>query len=142
MTDQVPMPEQAAKRFVELIKFSAYDRTIKAMQGILEQGPRGRRPPPEWQELHRWFQRLTENDRMIVVSLIRETVQLAVFNALAVLDGVAGDPPLSDRPSEFALYLQGFEDKEARAESRMQFSVRFDANETHHELHDLFQDLL
>jgi hypothetical protein len=73
--------------FIGRIRRAVYEPVVDGSVGILQQPP-GRRPSPILFELSQWFNRLTPEDREHVRRAIQMTARAAVFEMLAVLDGV------------------------------------------------------
>jgi hypothetical protein len=77
-----------AEEFVDGIYSAAYR---SATNGVLRAlaSPPGRRPRPHLVELSAWFNGLSSEDREQVGSTVRLAADQAIFDILAVLDGVS-----------------------------------------------------
>jgi hypothetical protein len=97
------------KTFVELIKMRAVDAAVRGTMETLSR-PAGRKPKQELVELSEWFNRLSPVDRTRVEETARYATDLAVYNFLGVLDGIAffGSP---DSQGKLELY---YDDGKAR----------------------------
>jgi hypothetical protein len=107
-----------AEEFVGGVHAAAYRNAIS---GVLKQlaNPAGRRPRKDVVELSKWFNQLTGEGRERVEGTVRRAVYQAIFDMLAVLDGVSAiDEDHTD------LYLR-------TGDGTL-------LNE-HHDLHELFQ---
>jgi hypothetical protein len=71
--------------FIETIKEVVIESSIKGIEEILEQPP-GRKPDQKLIELSNWFK--NNENQSIILSLVRESVEMGVFGFLCVLDGV------------------------------------------------------
>jgi hypothetical protein len=100
---------EAANIFLGRIFDHAYQGSINGVRSLLEKGPVGRAKQPEKLELYDWYQNLDLRDRQLVLSVIEETAKLSIFSFLVVLDNKDIGPPIVDRSSDFALYLQTYE---------------------------------
>jgi len=76
-----------AEIFIDTIKQVVVEDSIESVQANLENPP-GRKPDQELVELSRWFKSLDIKDQSMILKLIRESTQTAVFGFLCVLDGV------------------------------------------------------
>ena len=73
-----------------------------------------------------------------MTAVIREAVDAAIFGCLVLLDGMTGGPPVVGVVSDFALYLQTYENEEARQADKPNRRVRVNPAWTGEYLHDLF----
>jgi hypothetical protein len=64
--------------------------------------------------MHEWYQNLDERDRQMVLAIVEETAKNSVFSFLVVLDNKVIGPPRVDRSSDFAVYLQTYENEQDR----------------------------
>jgi len=142
MITDSPNRNEAAELFLNLLIARAYDGAIRDVTSILEGGPPGRKPPQDLIRLHQWFQNLDNESRGYVLALIREAVDAAVFGCLVFLDGLAGGYPV-EKPSDFALHFQVYEDKRSRKSNSPEVSVRLNpVSTTDEDLHDMFRWIL
>jgi hypothetical protein len=142
MITDSPDRNEAAELFLNLLIARAYDGAIRDVMSILKGGPPGRKSPQDLVRLNQWFQNLDNESRGYVFALIRESVDAAVFGCLVFLDGLAGSYP-GEKPSDFALYFQVYEDKRSRKSNSPKVSVRLNpASTTDEDLHDMFRWIL
>lgn len=134
-------PDEAAQIFVKSVSVEAYEGTIEVMNEYLQQGPPGRDPSKYLVRLHEWFVTLDSTDRDKLAAVIAETARVAVFECLALLDGVTGGWAVPETVSDFAVCLQTYADDAAWLENRPQGAVRINhPNRTGPDLHDLFTE--
>jgi hypothetical protein len=140
MTEYSLQSKDVGHLFLNRLIVRAYQGVVEDMLLMLQIDP-GKLPPPELLAAHQWFQTLDEQGQENIRVIVRESVEAAVFGCLAVLDGVTGGYPLKDQLSDFALYLQTYEDEQALKSNSPQVKVRF--NEGKDEaLHDIFQGMI
>lgn len=73
--------------FVEALRQVVIESTSASIQEILENPP-GRKPSREIIELSEWYKKSGEINRDMILKLVRESIQIATFGFLCVLDGV------------------------------------------------------
>lgn len=142
MTTDFLNRKEAVELFLSLLIARAYDGAIEGMTSNLEKGPPGRKPRQDLIILHQWFQSLDNKSREHVLAIIRQAVDAAVFGCLVLLDGLTGGNPVKEKTSDFAAYLQTYEDEDAREANSPQFSVRLNPAYTTEYLHDMFHWIL
>lgn len=76
-----------ADDFVHAVHATVYQEAINAVLRLLTDPP-GSGPRPHLVELSSWFNRLSDDDREQIKGVVRLAVDQAVFNMMAVLDGV------------------------------------------------------
>jgi L-amino acid N-acyltransferase YncA len=140
MSNQTPVnPKEAARIFLDRLSH-AYNGAIKGVVALLEKGPRGRKKQPHEVALHQWFQNLDEEGREHVLAIVRETANTTVFACLVLLDNKMVGYPLEGQMSDFAVYLQTYENEEAKAANSPETSTRLNLSYTPDgDLHDEFQ---
>jgi len=141
MTTDLSNPKEAAELFLSWLVTDAYDGAVMGMASILEKGPPGRKPSHDLVVLHQWFQSLDDESRKHVLAVILQASKAALFNCLVLLDGMAGYP-VEGKISDFAVYLQTYEDQDARKADSPQFNVRLNPAYSTEYLHDMFHWLL
>ncbi len=143
MTTDILNRQAAAELFLRMLIARAYDEVIEGMVLDLNQGPPGRQPPRDFVLLHQWFQTLDNENRECVQLLIQKVAESTVFGCLVLLDGLTGGYPVKDKLSDFALYLQIYQEKSARISDSPQVSVRLNpAGTADEDLHDMFLGIL
>lgn len=129
--------------FMENIVSGAYDGTISAIKKWLEEGPSGRLKNEDFSSIHNWFNNLNENDKNMVNHIIEKSVNLAIFSFLVTLDNKKGGTPLKGQLSDFALYLQTYNDKDSMINYQFNEARRINLSNTiDGELHDRFSNIL
>jgi hypothetical protein len=106
--------KDAATIFLRRVIDYSYHGSINGVQKLLEKGPTGRAIQPKKLELYEWYEKLDERERQMVLSIVEETAKNSVFSFLVVLDNKAIGPPIEDRSSDFAIYLQTYENDNDR----------------------------
>jgi hypothetical protein len=76
-----------AEEFVKGLQLVVYRRVVEDVPRIMANPP-GRRPREELVQLSSWFNSLGDEDKERVKGVVRLTADHAVFDVLAVLDGV------------------------------------------------------
>ena len=134
--------KEAKELFLNQLICRAYDGAIESTISTLEEGPAGRKPQRSLVDLHHWFQGLDDQSRKYVSALIQEAVDSSVFGCLVLLDGLTGGYPVKGEISDFAVYLQIYENEEAREVNLPRFSVRVNSTKSGDDLHDMFHWIL
>jgi hypothetical protein len=143
MTIETLDRQEAINDFLSRIIARAYDGAIEGTRKTLEKGPPGRQPPENRLAIHNWFQTLNNEERELVLALVREAADAAVFGCLVLLDNMTGGYPIEDKVSDFALYLQSYEDDAARDANTPVSSVRLNPRlSSDYDLHDRFRLVL
>lgn len=142
----MPIPdlttEEAARLFIARLLFHGYDGALRVVTRQLEEGPPGKHPPESLDRSFQWYHSLSREDREVAILTIRNAIDLALFHSLVFIDGACGGYPLRPQESDFAIYLQVYDDDTAMWEScQPSSSVRINDPRTIH-LHDLYQDML
>ena len=73
--------------FIDAIKQVVIEESKIGIQSNLEKPP-GKKPARELVELSDWYKSLDIKDRSMILKLVRESIEMAVFGFLCVLDGV------------------------------------------------------
>ncbi len=123
---------------MQIVISHARDGAIHDIIASLEKGPPGRQPPEDKVELHQWFQQLDEQDQSYIHQIITEAVDAVLFSTFVILDGAAGGPPIPEKPSDFALYLQVYDDEEMGLKDSPQIRIRLNPWQGTDDLHDIF----
>jgi len=76
-----------AKEFVTALKEVVIDESIRSVQENLYRPP-GRKPAEELRIQSEWYNKLNDYDKQILIQIITESIDSAVFGFLCVLDGV------------------------------------------------------
>lgn len=75
------------EEFISTIKEVVVEESIKSIQANLTK-PSGRSPQKKYIIQSEWFNRLQNEDRKLLMEVVRETAETTVFGFLCVLDGV------------------------------------------------------
>ena len=73
------------QEFVKAIKESVIDGSIDSMKSVLLK-PAGRKPALNLIQMSTWFNKLSEDDKNIVLKIVGESIEMAVFGFLCVLE--------------------------------------------------------
>ena len=85
-----------SEKFIERIRQAVYEPSVKGVIGLL-QSPPGRQPSQSLAALSQWFNQLPIDEKQQVQATIRLAVRQAVFDMLAVLDGVSSIDDAEER---------------------------------------------
>ena len=66
--------------------------------------PPGRQPSKDLMEMSKWFNKLSENDRVYVQKIIKYSIDTALFGLFSVLDGVRTIEDVGEK-GKFELYF-------------------------------------
>jgi len=132
----------AVNVFLHLVAKHAYNAVIKSKISILENGPLGRRTNNEQTALHKWYVNLGEQDRRNVITILQDAVGMAVFSTLVVLDNKTVGYPINEQVSDFALYLQTYENVNDLKSGSPKISVRLNNSTDLEDMHDEFGFLI
>jgi hypothetical protein len=135
-------PEKAARRFLEMLIARARDGVLKGRASELENGPRIPKPSERDHSLYQWFQSLDSRGKANALSLMSACIDSTVFGCLVLLDGLTGGNPIKGETSDFALYLQTYQDEAARTVDAYESRVRINLPSQAMDLHDLFKIML
>ena len=113
--------------FVKVVKLRTSDAAVNGTLKSMEH-PAGRSPSEKKLKLSRWYNQLTESDRIMLRAALREAAKSAVFGFFCILDGVRviEEPP--EKGDLELYYVKGQERKLLN-------------NPNGGELHDLFNGL-
>jgi len=128
--------EQARALFMQAMLF-AYRDAVKTVAYILEDSKSPARGA--WRD---WYRSLDPAAQAQILDIVRETVYSTMFRMLVLLDGMTGGYPVRDVPSEYAVYLQVYENHAAMRADRPTHRVRLNWLETFEPLHDEFLNVL
>ena len=73
--------------FVQSLKLTCSDGAVHDCVNMFI-APPGRKPSGDLVQISEWFNALPENDRGMVVRVMRETADATLFGVLCVIDGV------------------------------------------------------
>ena len=135
--------EDAIQIFLKRVLLDVYDNSIKSIINLLVNGPSGRAKQPLEENLHNWYQALDEKEKEQIEKIIEKSIRSTIFSFLVMLDNKSGGRPFRDKISDFALFIQFYQDEESLYNYKPQNSLRVNLSYTiDGELHDQFLDLL
>lgn len=76
-----------SEEFIDAIREVVVNDSIKGLESYLIK-PSGRNPGNEAIEKSYWYNKLSKQDKLMVLKVIKEAVETSVFGFLCVLDGV------------------------------------------------------
>jgi hypothetical protein len=118
--------------------------TIDGIKKLLENGSAGMKKKPNDVALHEWYLTLDDDAKKHIGTIIRKTAELSTFSALVVLDNKTIGYPIEGQPSDFALYLQTYEDSNGMYDYSSSIkSIRFNRSySVEGDLHDSYTSIL
>lgn len=75
------------EEFIDAIKTVVIKDSIKSVESNLIEPP-GRAPEKKLLTLSEWFNKVSSEDRNMIMQLVKESVETSVFGFLCVIDGV------------------------------------------------------
>lgn len=100
-------PEEFVKRLKQAVLDVAVDSTLAVLRA-----PPGRRPDPERLAASTWYHDLSEEDRAMLHSLVREACHNTAFGLLAVLDGARTLEEFGEKGSFRLTFVKGESESE------------------------------
>ena len=91
-----------ALEFVEAIRKVVLDKTAAGVISILRRPP-GRRPAADITELSVWYNKLSDEDSILIERLLRLTVRHSILGVFEVLDGALKVDPSANAGDHFEL---------------------------------------
>ena len=73
--------------FIDSIKSVVVETAVDSIKSNLIKPP-GKKPSEKLQEMSEWYNNIGDNDKAILLQIIRESVETSIFGFLCVLDGV------------------------------------------------------
>lgn len=114
--------EDASKLFIEIILARVYKNFYHDMETtLLPEGLPGRTDDPI--ALQEWYKDLDEKHQKYIKEIVKKTIEEAIVRFLAILDNQIGYP-VKGYISEFAVYLQTYQNLEAISQNFPNESVR------------------
>jgi hypothetical protein len=134
--------DEAAEVFLRRVTGKLYKGGVEITLSYLDKGVKvaHNQRLHRLQKLHKWFQMLSQEDQANVREIVRETAGNTFFELCCLLDGVAG-MAVDNYPSDFAVYLQIYEDMDSLLANRPVFSVRVNSG-SGEDLHDMVDDFI
>lgn len=134
--------DDARRLFLSMLIARSYDGAIKITTTLLEEDSSLKQLSPDFVALRTWFNSLDDKSRLNVQMLIQRAVDSSVFGSLVLLDGLTGGNPIRGTTSDFALYLQTYENDELRGSDIVEHRIRLNHPELSEFLHDLYRDMI
>jgi DNA-binding protein Fis len=122
-----PDRNTAVEIFIQTLIAHVRKGVPQNIRSALKQGPRKVSPMRNKQLLHEWFQQLNNQEKEYLYQVIQEAVDASLFSTLVILDGAAGGRPLQGKLSDFALYLQEYDDVDAERLDIPKFRIRLNS---------------
>jgi hypothetical protein len=77
-----------SNEFVEAIRMAVERPSLDGIEQLLTKPP-GRSPNKELLKRSHWYNKLTDEDKRMVLEIAKESIQMSLFNFFCVLDGVS-----------------------------------------------------
>lgn len=91
-----------------------------------------------WEKIKRWHENQTDEVRALFRFAVKEAAVLAVFGIAVHLDGASGYHFIDDRPSEFTISLNVYENHDAAREGIPLETVAICPTKFGEDVHDIF----
>ena len=75
------------EEFINAIKTVVVNGSIESMHETLNRPP-GKKPVQDLVELSDWFNKLNDENKRMLLKVIKQSVEMSVFSFLCILDGV------------------------------------------------------
>jgi len=125
---------QAKAFFLRWLLADGYNAGIREWTSILENGPEGRKPPPNEVSLHTWFSLLESKEQTAVLEIIQGVASATIFHCLVVMDQGFY---VENKRHELSLRLDIYESEESTTPQES-----FLISPGDEDLHDLFSAML
>lgn len=96
------------EKFIEAIRIAIIDNSVSSVQTNLIKLA-GRKPQERLKAMSNWYHTLNDIDKNVVMEIVKESVETAVFGFLCVLDGVRQIE--NEDKGKLILYYEKGEDK-------------------------------
>lgn len=130
----------AQKIFLQKIAKRAYHGTVNDIQSLLEHGPTV--PAPEELAIHEWYQNLSVQEQAWIQKICKKTAYSVMFGSLVLLDNLTGGRPIEGVLSDFALYLQTYQDLDAKSSDLPDQKIRINPSKSLLDLHDMINEYI
>jgi hypothetical protein len=97
-----------SEEFAQAMADQGSEASVRMTVENLEQPP-GRRPKPPLVRRSEWFKGLSESDRQMLIEVVREAAENAVFGVLAILDGARVIEDSEEKGELELYYVKGHE---------------------------------
>ena len=132
-------PKEALDIFLKIFINHSLDGSIGGIKRLLENGPAGNKKKSNEVALHEWYLALDSDAKEHISAIIRKTAELSAFSSFVLLDNKTIGYPIEGQPSDFALYLQTYEDSDQMYDYSSKTSVRFNLSySVEGDLHDSY----
>ena len=116
-----PYSSDPVDLLVDMIVRRQREGLVDGLRQVLEDGPPGQAPDPSDIARHKWFRSLEEDDKAMVLDMIRQSIDRALLGAMLMLDSPFH---VEDRMYEPVRYLDVYEDEGAWAKDRPSYRTR------------------
>jgi hypothetical protein len=99
------------KVFLKALIDQAVHGTFNSIEKQLRDGPSGRIKDPNKLKNQEWYLGLRDDEKKILLNIIQDVINRTVFNLLVIIDNKLVGYPLQKEISDFALYLQTYENQ-------------------------------
>ncbi len=127
---------EAQRIFLQKIVNRTYSGTLETMDAFFEKGPVARKPTTTDIDLFEWYQKLTLDEKHLVQKICQKTAYSALFGTLVILDNLTGGYPANGEISDFALFLQIYDNKNDIAVDQPKEKLRINPSSSINDLHD------
>lgn len=134
--------QDASEEFIQRVIMSGYESSLKGIQALLKDGPIGTAPRVEDVELHEWYKDLTEENKLMLEKVIKETSFRTLFGCLVIIDNLSMGYPIKGEVSDFAIYIQSYPDEASRLQNQPKESIRINHPKNNFSLHDMIFELI
>jgi hypothetical protein len=136
MKDKELTPDDVAQIFMRQVIDRVYSGALGVMKSQLEDPKTLKKGREREIRLFEWYANLDQENREMVWEVIRNTVFSTTFRFLVLVDN-AVDMPLQGKVSDFAIYLQTYENWENAGKNAPAMQVRFNPPFAINDLHDM-----
>ncbi len=128
--------------FMRRLANRAYFAPIEYINKILFDGPGQSNSNKSELELHNWFIGLNNQEKAIVQDMVDKTAFSVLFGVLVLIDNQTMGYPISDQVSDFAFYIQTYQNDSLMSENEYQGAIRLNHPKNNFDLHDLVSSYL
>src|SRR5579871_4533868 len=126
----------AAEEFAKMLYQEGIEEALRAFYDLLDNptGPQKRL----WQQAKDWHASHTEERKALIRFLFKEAMVAAIFKVAVHFDGASGYEYVGERPAEFAVALQIYNNLDEAEEGNPQEIIAICPNPGGTDVHDLF----
>jgi hypothetical protein len=96
----------------------------------------------KWTQIKEWYESQTEEQQHLFAFLIREAMVFAVFGLAAYLDSASGYHFVGERPVDFAIAMQVYNNLDDAMEGNVEERIEFCPNPDGEYIHDILLNLV